>query len=158
MVSIDAKACDESLKHWEQVGKRICQRDIVFAKIGCIRIVKLAGPRFLDGSQDFMRIGFKQSGIWSVAAAVMLFTACSGGGTDQTVAALQQQEIERLRQENQELDKLRAENQEVQRLRRENQELPKLRSQYQELLQLRKENEQLRNQLARAQQRLNPAR
>lgn len=74
---------------------------------------------------------------------------CGGSAADQAAAAELEQEVVRLRQENQELPKLKQENQEVQRLRKENQDLAKLRSQYQEVLRLRKENEQLRNQLNR---------
>jgi len=78
--------------------------------------------------------------------------ACSGSQIDEAILADGKKEIDRLRQENQELPKLRSENEEVQRLRKENQEIFKLRAQYQEVLRLRKENEQLKSQLAKAQQ------
>ena len=87
---------------------------------------------------------------WTVGSLVL--AGCSANEVDQTVLAQEKGEIDRLRQENQDLAKLRADNQEVQRLRKENQELFKLRAQYQDLLRLRKENEQLKNQLAKAQQ------
>lgn len=98
-----------------------------------------------------MKFGVSKK-ILAVGALALVLAGCSGGA-DTAAVAEQQQEIARLTQENQELNRLREENQEVQRLRKENQDLVKLRSQYQEVIRLRKENEQLRNQLARTQQR-----
>jgi hypothetical protein len=85
-------------------------------------------------------------------AAVALMGALSGCGSHDNsdpAAAAQSQEMERLRQENQDLAQVKTDNEEVRRLRKENQELPKLRSQYQEAGRLKKENEQLRQQIAK---------
>lgn len=97
--------------------------------------------------------------ILALGAALAFGAAgCGVSSTEQTALAQDRQEIERLRQENQDLAKLRAENEEVQRLRKENQEISKLRGQYQELVRLRRENEQLRNQLAKLQSGANRVR
>jgi hypothetical protein len=82
-------------------------------------------------------------------AAVVLLAACHPSANEDPAAIAQNQEIEKLRQENQELAQARAENEEVQKLRKENQDLPKLRSQYQEVGRLKKDNEQLRQQVAK---------
>lgn len=99
------------------------------------------------GTTEWQRLGSL-----FVVMGTLLFQSCAGDQSDQAALADERREIERLRQENQELPKLRAENEEVQRLRKENQEIFKLRAQYQELIRLRKENEQLKSQLAKAQQ------
>jgi|GEM_PF-1172099 len=69
--------------------------------------------------------------------------------TEQASVNQNDSEIERLRQENQDLAKLREENEETQRLRKENQDIHKLRGQYQELGRVRKENEELKKQAAK---------
>ena len=93
-----------------------------------------------------------RSVVLACTVSSLVLAGCSANQVDQAVLAQEKGEIDRLRQENQDLAKLRVDNQEVQRLRKENQELFKLRAQYQDLLRLRKENEQLKNQLAKAQQ------
>ena len=71
-------------------------------------------------------------------------------GAGSTAVAEQQQEIARLKAENEELPQLRKVNEEVQRLKLENRDLAKLRGQVQELSRLKTENEQLQAQLQNA--------
>jgi hypothetical protein len=90
-----------------------------------------------------------RSGI--VAGAALLSTALLNGCNSQNAApdgGLQvQQELQQLRESNQELQRLVADNQELPRLRRDNDEVHRLRAQTQDLPKLRQDNEQLRAQL-----------
>lgn len=90
----------------------------------------------------------------SMKCFILLPVACAllAGGCDGTPRASVSQnnpEIERLREENENLEKLRADNEESQRLRKENQDIHKLRGQYQELAQVRKEHDDLQKQMAK---------
>lgn len=82
-------------------------------------------------------------------APALILSGCGPAAEPDPSASARQQEIERLRAENQELPQARSENEEVKRLKKENQDLAKVRSQYQEASRLRKENEQLRQQVAK---------
>lgn len=90
-----------------------------------------------------------------VAASVCLgllsaaLTGCGSNSSSNPADAAKAEEIERLRQENQELADAQSANEEVRRLRKENEDLPRLRSQYQEAGRLRKENDQLRQQITK---------
>jgi hypothetical protein len=89
---------------------------------------------------------------WFVALPLgfaLVFSGCGGSKIDEAAQSAKQQEIERLRAENQELPKLQADHKEVERLVAENQNIHKLRGDYQALVQARKDNEQLRAQVAK---------
>jgi hypothetical protein len=92
---------------------------------------------------------FRGLALAALSALVTGFAMGCGPQASQTANPAQQQEISRLRAENQELAQARLDNEEVQRLKQENQDLAKIRSQYQEASRLKKENEQLRQQVAR---------
>jgi cell division protein FtsB len=83
-------------------------------------------------------------------ACLTWVAGCGDGGAGSTAVAEQQQEIARLKAENEELPQLRKVNEEVQRLKLENLDLAKLRGQVQELSRLKTENEQLQAQLQNA--------
>lgn len=85
------------------------------------------------------------------AALSLLLCGLLGCGSDQNAPGLSvqiQQELEKLRTENQEVKKLRVQNQELPRLRKDNQDLQRLRGFEAEIARLRQENEQLRTRLA----------
>ncbi|MSU21971.1 MAG: hypothetical protein EXS30_11325 [Pedosphaera sp.] len=86
-------------------------------------------------------------------AAVLALSTIGCGRSERIDAGVASaQELEKLREENKEVQKFRNENQELPRLRKENEEAQRLRVQLQELARLRKENDDLRSQIAQFQQ------
>ncbi|MBM3834414.1 MAG: hypothetical protein FJ403_14315 [Verrucomicrobia bacterium] len=82
--------------------------------------------------------------------AVMFLVGC-GGHESHDATAASTQELERLREENKEVQRLRAENQQLPQLRKDNAEVQRLRASQDELARLKKENEELRIQIAQLQ-------
>jgi hypothetical protein len=90
--------------------------------------------------------------LWLVGVLMMpalLGSGCGSNSTPDPAAAAQNEEIQRLRQENQSLAEVRVQHEEVERLKQENQSLPKVRNEYQQATRLKKENDQLREQIAK---------
>jgi septal ring factor EnvC (AmiA/AmiB activator) len=82
-----------------------------------------------------------------LVAVFLALTACRAKPADRATVAQLQQEVQKLRTDNQELKRLQAENQDLPRLRRDNDELRRLREATNDLARLRAENDQLRGQL-----------
>src|SRR5689334_168287 len=82
-------------------------------------------------------------------AVSILGTGCGSGAAADPALAAQNEEIQKLRQENQQLEAVRSQYEEVQRLQKENQSLPKVRNEFQQATRLKKENELLRQQIAK---------
>jgi hypothetical protein len=83
-----------------------------------------------------------------VLLAIVIATGCSQSPGPLT--AQEEQELERLRTENKEIQKLRASNRELDRLRKDNEELKTLRNSAGEIAKLETENSELKKQIAAA--------